>query len=176
VPEQQLAFDVQNCCGCPQLHFFVAASQSPSQQSGVMVQVSPVEPQAQCWFTQRFVQQSLGLAQPADVAPHAQTLLPSTQLSEQQSLEAPQALPVGAHGPPHVPLWQMAVGLQGCPSFPGLPVSLHVGTPPAHAILPVWHWFWGVHGAPSMHGPQLPPSQIMFVPHDAPSFAGRPVS
>lgn len=137
LPEQQVAFVVQNCCGDPHVHFFVSPSQLPSQQSGVTVQVSPIAPHAQRWFTHRFVQQSLGLAQPAEVAPHAQTLLPSWQLSEQQSLDAPHVWPVGEHGPPHVPLWQIAVGLHGSPSFPGLPVSLHAGAPPAHAILPV---------------------------------------
>jgi hypothetical protein len=50
-----------------------------------------------------------------------------------------------------------------------VPVSVHVGVPPEHEIVPVSHELVGTHEAPVVHAVQVPVSHTFMDPHDVPS-------
>lgn len=55
--------------------------------------------------------------------------------------------------------------------FVWLPVSVHVETPVAHEVVPLWHGFVGVHATFAAQAAQDPALQTMLVPQDIPLLA-----
>jgi hypothetical protein len=76
----------------------------------------------------------------------------------------------------HVPPLQTMLVPQAVPFCAGPSVSVHVGVPVEHEVVPVWHGSAGVHAEPEVQLTQAPSSQTMFVPQTVPSDAVLPVS
>jgi hypothetical protein len=96
-----------------------------------------------------------------------------------QGLAGVHAAP-SAHAP-HAPLSQTSFVPHDAPFVTLVPVSLQTGLPVEHDVVPVWHAFDGVHGAPVEHVMQAPLLQTSGVPaslgpHDVPFAVFVPVS
>jgi len=86
-----------------------------------------------------------------------------------------QVVPDGVQPCPAMQLTQapwlhtlLAPQVDGDPSLSGTPLSMHVGVPPAHERVPVWHGLVGVQAALATQAMQAPLLQTCPVPQACP--------
>jgi hypothetical protein len=73
---------------------------------------------------------------------------------------------------PQFPLLQTSPVPHAVPLATAVVVATQVSWPVLHEVVPVKHWFEGVHAVPAMHEIQFPPLQTSFVPHVVPLATG----